>query len=969
MIHRWGPIERLLRGAGNHWRWLRLLRQTLILGSAVAGLVLLLGLGMVRGWFQSGGTVTALFVALGVAVSAIWMCLALLCAVVPEDRSWLAASLERVHRPLLDRLNTLMFLRGKRHPYEEQIERQAATVARCLPTRVPFSLAPLRAPSVVFVVFLLATIWFFAQFSPWEHVHAVAASLPPPADTSSDIPEIPPSPESPPSVERPETPWGEVRIVRPGVDLRATPLDVIPLRIEAAASRPLADVAWFWSVNGDEPQREALPRPESPSFAAYEPELDLPSLEVETWDVVCYYAEATVADGQHYASSLYFVEVFPFREELKRLADGPQGINANPLRELTTLIERQQQVLRDTRQQQELGDTTGAEGAREREALAREEAELSAATRHLSADLEGRLEKQSAEQLQPSLRAAQTSLQEAEKALRDNTLTPAMKSENAALAALVKARQQFHEELRRRTEEAARQAEAPPESDAEKTSNSLESALEEQIQQYAKIEQQAEQFPPDELKQTTDETRRLLERLEQFAERPPPQEPSPSELRKELNEKNKQELQSQCDKLCQDPDATGKQQAAGALKQGLQKLSQALAADRERRSDHLRQREMQEMEDRAAEMERRQQGLRSARQAVQRLLAEERQLERQAKPRAKKPQPELAEQQRNLQRQLEQLRREDPQSFATCQQPCASASSAMGQAAESLRTGKPDSQSLAGRAAQELQKLDDALEREQQAGRLAEAHQLKRMLDQQIEQLQKAETDAAAPEQLDRAAQRSQSLTGQLKQMAEEQPTAQQFSEPLRQALSDEKKQQIDQACAGVCQGQGAAKGKAAGSLRQRLEEVSRAFDASVPGRRGQGERESLTQEGPPAIEEGLRRLESLARRAAQSRPGDLRLGQEALESFQAGLESTYGYNERTQETLRELEEEVKQGERPIDIQLVRELLRGIQQVGRESVTAAKPDEAQKTQIDPARLPPAYRKSIERYYQKLSEQR
>jgi len=58
-----------------------------------------------------------------------------------------------------------------------------------------------------------------------------------------------------------------------------------------------------------------------------------------------------------------------------------------------------------------------------------------------------------------------------------------------------------------------------------------------------------------------------------------------------------------------------------------------------------------------------------------------------------------------------------------------------------------------------------------------------------------------------------------------------------------------------------------------------------------------------------------------------------------------------------------------VDAGLIQELLRGIQRTGREAVTTAQPDQTQKTQIDPARLPPAYRKSIERYYQKLSEQR
>ena len=74
---------------------------------------------------------------------------------------------------------------------------------------------------------------------------------------------------------------------------------------------------------------------------------------------------------------------------------------------------------------------------------------------------------------------------------------------------------------------------------------------------------------------------------------------------------------------------------------------------------------------------------------------------------------------------------------------------------------------------------------------------------------------------------------------------------------------------------------------------------------------------------------------------------------------------------LRKLQEELKRPKIVIDIRIVESLLRQIQPLRREVApgTTPSPKEAKQTYIDPSRLPPAYRKSIEKYFQKLSEQR
>ena len=99
-------------------------------------------------------------------------------------------------------------------------------------------------------------------------------------------------------------------------------------------------------------------------------------------------------------------------------------------------------------------------------------------------------------------------------------------------------------------------------------------------------------------------------------------------------------------------------------------------------------------------------------------------------------------------------------------------------------------------------------------------------------------------------------------------------------------------------------------------------------------------------------------------------LGQAALASIQASAPALYGYNERTREVIAKLQEALKQPETPLDVRLIQSLTQEIQRASREVAVqgAQKTDESQKTYIDPSRLPPAYRKSIEKYFQELSQQ-
>ena len=100
-------------------------------------------------------------------------------------------------------------------------------------------------------------------------------------------------------------------------------------------------------------------------------------------------------------------------------------------------------------------------------------------------------------------------------------------------------------------------------------------------------------------------------------------------------------------------------------------------------------------------------------------------------------------------------------------------------------------------------------------------------------------------------------------------------------------------------------------------------------------------------------------------------LRDDAMQSLEEGIYGTYGHNERSQAMVRRLRETVGDKSTPIDGRIIESLRNSIQDIRRE---AAVNDGDEKTP-DPAafinseRLPPAYRRPIQSYFQKLSEQK
>jgi hypothetical protein len=233
-----------------------------------------------------------------------------------------------------------------------------------------------------------------------------------------------------------------------------------------------------------------------------------------------------------------------------------------------------------------------------------------------------------------------------------------------------------------------------------------------------------------------------------------------------------------------------------------------------------------------------------------------------------------------------------------------------------------------------------------------------------------------SPPHAQRLAEQVRQVTEQLKQIAEQEPTKELFGPALGESLRPEKKQGIDDDTRQLeSAGTPGEQRRAARALRQRLGEVSQAFDSSQPGvRSGRPASEPLETSGQEAISQGLRQLESAVRRRELGRgtqPDELRLRRSAARSLQNGLRGEYGHNERTDAVVRRLSEDLQEPEFAVDARTVQQLVQDIQHLRREVVAGdeRKRGEAELEHLDASRYPPAYRRSIEKYFEQLSEQR
>lgn len=557
--------------------------------------------------------------------------------------------------------------------------------------------------------------------------------------------------------------------------------------------------------------------------------------------------------------------------------------------------------------------------------------------------------------------------------------------------------QRIEAETARQLEQMARGLEQARQQQQAEQAETLEEWLDQSIDQLAKLENQPDAPAAEEMQSAADNARKLLDELEQMAgqqaaSQPKPTQPQSGEskpgeckLGQEATSEKLQQLRKMCEGMCQGGGGgagggQGQRQAAGGLKQGLQRMAQALSEDQKQAAD---QQADQQTDAALAEMQQRRESLQQGRKAVQDALLEQRTIERETNPQDRDAAPKMAERQQQLNQRLDETMRQNPSGFEGTPGECHGAKSAMGRAEQALQAGHGNARQLAGQAADSLQELDNALEKTQQRQAMADAYRLKKAIDEQAQRLGDLPSQAPGeqPGQGRQIAQRSKSAVEQLRQLSEQFGEQAGIGPKSQEALGDEQRQPLEQAADRLSESQTAEQSQqAAGELKPSLEKLSQAMAgdrpgmSQRPGTRQQQQQQGLQPSGQQAISQGLRNLESAARRQARSAPQSAtqQLRSEAARNLAEGVEGEYGHNEQTDAFVNRLNRDLKEREFPVDMATVQKLLQEIQSLRREAAAVeddSSKDEARVTNIDPAKLPADYRESIEKYFERLSEEK
>ncbi|MEI8341796.1 MAG: hypothetical protein WCH43_09720, partial [Verrucomicrobiota bacterium] len=437
-------IERHLGKTARRWKWLKFLQHSGTLGTVACFLSLLFGIAILRGWLVNEYVAIVLFAVLMLATGVAWVILSILVAASSgKSRQWLAGHLEKSHSPLLDRLNTIVFLgEKKQHPvaqsYAKRIEAQASTLLKNAKPRNPFPALRALIHLAVFVCTLVGTVCFFCHYQPW-HLLSVAGN---PLEAPHNEPAFELNPPDSNSSEEKKA-WNEVRITDPASDIKATKVDVVPLEIEAASSLQLARVSWSTSIDGDKEQSHLLPMPAEPHYAVYQPVLALDELKLSDWDVVSYYARAETGGGETSSSEIYFIEIRPFREDILKMPGGEGGSAFCLLGECTALIERQRLILRQTHHYSQQQNQESSTREQDRSKLADAETELGNAVSQLYAKIAAKFENQPIGDILDHLAASQIWIGHASTELVNDLPAQAIPSEQGALTELVALRKNF----------------------------------------------------------------------------------------------------------------------------------------------------------------------------------------------------------------------------------------------------------------------------------------------------------------------------------------------------------------------------------------------------------------------------------------------------------------------------------------------------------------------------------------------
>lgn len=330
-------------------RKIRLVQRTAIILAAAALMALVLGVLAVIGCIWSSW-LFAVLVALAVGIltlAGMLTCVTALLAPISPDVT--VTAVERSQPNLLDRLYTLLHLERTQpdSPWLNPITRQASAALESPSAQQPFSWRSALLHLAICAACILAAAIFYGTASPWKTLRDQEEMRKQSARAQKAYQELVIPVTAPPADQHSAASVrGEIRIARPGFDLRALPWEEIPLRIEAISPKVLQRAAWHSSVNGQPPTSHAIPLAANSMYIDWEVFIDLKDVSVTTWDVVAYYATTNPEDGNELVSAVYFIDVIPVSAELDTLPGGTTGRVALALEELNRLVASQQEAVK-----------------------------------------------------------------------------------------------------------------------------------------------------------------------------------------------------------------------------------------------------------------------------------------------------------------------------------------------------------------------------------------------------------------------------------------------------------------------------------------------------------------------------------------------------------------------------------------------------------------------------------------------
>lgn len=365
----------------------------------------------------------------------------------------------------------------------------------------------------------------------------------------------------------------------------------------------------------------------------------------------------------------------------------------------------------------------------------------------------------------------------------------------------------------------------------------------------------------------------------------------------------------------------------------------------------------------------------AAQEFVDQAVQQQRKLEDRLRLTPRNDQPKLAEEERRLEESVQSFEEQHPQVFKGAEKQSRQARESLSKAAGAMENKTTQARTATQQATRDLEQLGQALKSRATEQQLADAYKLKSMLDRQIDRLEQgAKTNAqSSPQPLQATAREAQQTVNQLKKTVEREPARDAFGPELRDSLSGQNKVDIDARLNRLEQAPDSASAQQrAGDAAQALARVSKAFEASQPeATRMARDGESPNPNGTDSLSQGMAELDSLVKQLENQRnlsPEDqAKQGRQALYNLRAGLQGLYGDNQRASQILLRLEQ-VLQGS-PLDAAELKRLMEQIQlfSVETSEKLARQEEKPELSNIDPTRLPAAYRGRIQKYFQKLSE--